>query len=244
MSSTLKNLEISAIGAAKANDWAKAITINQEILTQNPEDIDALNRLGFAYLQLQKTRLATKTFGQVLQLEKNNPIALKQLANIKKRTIVTPQFSSQNFVEEPSKSKIIALHRLTHKQILEKLSIGQELNLKLKTRFISVETPDKTYLGSLPEDISLRLSDLIQKGNQYVSYLHSCSGKHCHVFIKETYQSPSNRNTHSFISNYQPEKDESIGEDLLLLTDEVPLNIVDDHTENADDTHDYSPKPH
>ncbi len=229
--STLKQLEAQAISAAKKNDWTQAITLNQEILAQNPQDIGALNRSGFAHLQLQDFDSAKQKFQQVLALEKTNLIALKQLANIEKNTIITPQFNSENFVEEPSKSKIIGLHRLANRDILQNLVVGQELFLKPKNRFISIETADKTYLGSLPEDISLHLSRLINTGNQYFCQLHTSSSKHCDVFIRESYQSPANRHQHSFSSSYQAEEQDSIGDDLLLLTDEVPLSIIDDESE-------------
>lgn len=124
--SALRQLETKAINAAKSNAWDQAIEYNQQIIDQYPQDINALNRLGFAYLQKQKVRLASRTFQKVLTLEKSNPIATKQLANIKKKSISAPEFSSQNFVEEPSKSKIVALHRLAGKQALEKLNRSEE----------------------------------------------------------------------------------------------------------------------
>ena len=232
--SKLTQLESQAITAAKNNQWQQAISFNKEILDLQPDNLGALNRLGFAYIQLDDIPQATTTFKHVLSLEKNNPIATKQLANIQNNHLQTPQFNSQSFVEEPSKAKIVSLHRLANKQVLEKLIVGQQLVLKLKNRFISIETQDKTYLGSLPEDISLRLSQLIQTGNQYSCQLHSASGKHCRVFIKEIYQSPTNRHQHSFVSTFQPGKDDNIGEDLLLLADESPLNILNDDADTND----------
>lgn len=241
--SALRQLEAKAINAAKNNDWEQAIEHNQQIISQYPQDINALNRLGFAYLQKQKVRLASRTFQQVLALEKNNPIATKQLANIKKKSISAPEFSSQNFVEEPSKSKIVALHRLAGRQALEKLNVGQELVLKPKSRFISVETTAKKYLGSLPEDISLHLSKLIATGNRYTVLLHSCSNNHCNVFIKESYQSPANQHWHSFESNYRPGKEEAVGEDLLLLADEIPFNTNDEEVDlNLESQRDFEQK--
>lgn len=240
--SILRQLESQAISAAKNGNWDLAIESNNQILANYPRDINALNRLGFAYLQKQKIRIASKTFQQVLAIEKHNPIAAKQLANIKAKNIITPEFNSQNFVEEPSKSKIISLHRLAGKQALEKLRVGQELALKPKSRFISVETVDKKYLGSLPEDISLHLSKLIAKGNRYTTLLHSCSNNHCSVFIKESYQSSANKNSHSFVSNYRPEKEEVVGDDLLLLADEIPFSTGDEESENSDTPPDYHPK--
>ena len=229
---TTQSLEISAINAAKKSDWSTAISINQEILDESPNNVAAFNRLGFAYLQMGKLRQAQSAFQAVLGLEKHNLIAQKQLTNIKNKNISPPQFSAQNFVEEPSKSKIVSLNRLASKQILLELHIGQELVLKPKNRFISVETEDKIYIGSLPEDISLRLSQLILTGNRYLCQVHSNSINSCTVFIREIYQDPKNQHRLSFDSVYQAAEDENIGSDLLLLADDVPMNIIEDDSDS------------
>ncbi len=231
--STLQTLENQAIKAAKDNDWKEAIALNQEILEHSQDNIAALNRLGFALLQLGKLRKASQVFNQVLKLEKHNPIAQKQLNNIKNKIISSPQFQAQNFVEEPSKSKIISLSRLSNRQTLESLHVGQELSLRPKNRFISVETLTGVYIGSMPENISLRLSRLITSGNKYLCQLHSSSSHHCSIFVKEIYQSPVNAHKLSFDSVYQEDKDESIGSDLLLLADDVPINIVQDDADSG-----------
>lgn len=231
--STISNLESIAVTAAKKGQWNDALQANMNIIHDYPDDISALNRAGFACLQLHEIDRAIEYFKHVLEIEKSNTIAIKQLENIRHDHIKTPQFEAENFIEEPSKSKIVTLLRLTSKEVLETLNVGQELVLRPKGRFISVETADKVYLGSLPEDISLRLSYLIEHGNQYLCQLHTATAKHCSVYIKEIYQDPANRNYHSFISNFQPGKDDTIGEDLLLLADESPLNVDDD---DHDDT--------
>ena len=231
--STISNLEMQAVHAAKNHQWSAAVELNEQILALDPTNISALNRSGFAWMQLQDFTQAAAQFQQVLSLEKSNPIATRQLANIKQQTVVTPQFDSVDFIEEPSKSKIINLLRLADKHVLTTLSIGQQLQLHPKSRFITVETLEKTYLGSLPEDLSLRLSKLIERGNQYLCQVHSASGKSVRVFIKETYQSPANINYHSFPSNFQTDAD-SIGDDLLLLADESPLNLSDDDDRGTD----------
>ncbi len=230
--STISNLETQAINAAKKADWDQAILANSNILKDHPADIGALNRTGFAYMQAGDIDRAIEYYKRTLEVEKDNPIALRQLENIRQNHVKTPQFEAENFVEEPSKSKIISLLRLANKDVLENLCIGQKLTLRPKGRFISVEAQDKTYIGSLPEDISLRLSHLIERGNEYLCQLHSASSKHISVFIRETYQSPANRNLHSFISNFQPGSDDSIGEDLLLLADESPLNLETEDTDS------------
>ena len=234
--STISNLETQAVTAAKKGDWQAAIDYNDQILQTQPDNIGALNRAGFAYLQMKNFTQARDHFEKVLSLEKNNPIATKQLQNIRSQTVATPQFGSIDFVEEPSKSKIIGLLRLADKHVLEGLSIGQELQLHPKGRFITIETTDKRYLGSLPEDISLRLSKLIERGNRYLCQVHSASSKHVRVFIKETYQSPANVNYHSFPTSFQSADQDNIGEDLLLLADETPLNLSDEEDQLNDDS--------
>jgi len=229
--STISNLETQAISAAKKGDWEQAISLNASILQERPDDVGALNRTGFAYLQSGQTDRAIETYKRTLEVEKDNAIAARQLENIRQDRIKKPEFAAESFVEEPSKSKIISLLRLANKDVLETLNVGQKLNLRPKGRFISIETEQKAYIGSLPEDISLRLAYLIEHGNQYLCQVHSANSKHASVFIRETYQSPENRNRHSFISNFQPGSDDSIGEDLLLLADESPLNM---ETEDAD----------
>ena len=65
----LRNL---AIKDAKNGDWKQAVKHNLEILELNSENTNALNRLGIAYVQLDKIPKAKKAFKQALVLDKNN----------------------------------------------------------------------------------------------------------------------------------------------------------------------------
>ena len=234
---TIQTLEQRAVTTAKKESWGEAITINQEILDKNPQNIGALSRIAMAYLRLGKTGKAKEHYEKVLELDKANTIALKQLANIKKKITNFPQFSAQNFIQEPGIAKVISLHRLAGKNILEHLVVGQNLALKPKNRYISIETIEKTYIGSLPEDISMRLTALINTDNQYLCQVHSASYNHCDVFIKETFRSPKNQNRHSFPVILQTTEVDDLGEDILLEND-VPLNLTaidDDHEHSMED---------
>src|SRR6266436_10065646 len=66
-----------AIQTALEGQWELAINLNQEILQQNPADIETLNRLAFAYTALGKIQDAKKTYQRVLEIDVFNPIALK-----------------------------------------------------------------------------------------------------------------------------------------------------------------------
>jgi len=70
--------------------------------------------------------------------------------------------------------------------------IGQPLVLKTKSRFISAETEQKVTIGSLPDDISRRLSKLISTGNKYQCLVHSSSHNSCLVYIREIFVASGN----------------------------------------------------
>src|SRR3989338_5169940 len=71
-----------AINAALFNNWKEAIKYNEEILDKNPKDLDALNRLAYAHLQLGKLKEAKKLFKRVITLDSYNQIAKKNLLKI------------------------------------------------------------------------------------------------------------------------------------------------------------------
>lgn len=59
-------LKNQAIQTALIGDWNKAIALNQAILEENSADIDALNRLAFAYGSLGNSKQAKNLYQQVL----------------------------------------------------------------------------------------------------------------------------------------------------------------------------------
>ncbi len=231
MNKQIKQQAQAAIRASKNADWATAVEINEQILEQNPQDIPALNRKGVALLQLEKKSAAKKVFQEVLKLEKTNKIAQKFLDKLKKKQqILAPSFSQQQFIEEPGKTKTMQLHRLAGKKTLEQLHVGEETELKPKSRYISVEVNDN-YVGSLPEDLSFRLTKLMKSGNTFRCWIQSVHDNQCSVFIKETFRSKKNKNTNSFcISTTSPVA--SNFDDPIVSQENLPVVIVNTDEED------------
>lgn len=231
MSQVLK-LQTQAINAAKNQDWDEALQANQELIEIKPFDTGALNRLGATYLQLKKARKAQQTFKQVLEIDQSNKLALKHLQRIKEKQVaVLPAFSNESFIEEPGKTKSIELYRLADKNVLKKISIGQKCLLQPKNRYISV-CIDKTYIGSLPEDLSFRLAKLIKSGNAYYCRVRSCDGTKCVVHIREAKRSKANRDIASFANNQTSATAVTINEvDESMLEKNIPVEIVDTDTD-------------
>lgn len=234
---TLSKLRVQAISAAKNSDWQTAVDANQQIIAEDPKDVNALNRLGLAYLQLGNTKEAKETFKKTLELDKTNNIAKKQLSRISgKQSAVVPAFTREYFIEEPGKTKIVELHRLAGKQVVDRLSSGENCKLVLKKRFISVETDDGTYIGALPEDLSFRLSKLISSGNTYTCRVYSTSNNQCSVFLKELTRSKRNQDVHSFPINKSHLNSVSDMDDRFLLEDDgIPVQAIDGDDEMASD---------
>lgn len=232
--------------AAKDQQWATAVELNEQLLEHNPNDLGALNRLGIAYAQLGDMSQAKKAFQQVLEIDKANIIAKKNLQRLSSQTAqLSPSFAAQNFIEEPGKTKTAELHRLAGKNVLEGLAIGQACELKPKNRYISVEI-DNVYVGALPEDISFRLAKLINTGNTYSCCIRSVSANHCSVFIKELTRSKKNAEVNSF-----PVSKAYFGgainevEDLLAssLEEEARIaSLTEPETEDSDNSKDFDEK--
>ena len=207
-------------------------------------------RSGISYIQLEKKNKAKEAFEQVLEVDKSNALAKKHLLKLKnnQKIILSRLPTNEEFIEEPGRSKTVDLHRLAGKEQLESLSLGQPCTLKSKNRFISVES-DKVYIGSLPEDLSARLSKLIGGGNTYVCYIQSLSSTSCTVFIKETSRSKQNEFIHSFpvaksLGNNL--NDMYLNDDTIpLQMEDIPLQMVETDTddEKAPDRFDIDEPP-
>ncbi len=199
-----------AILAALSQNWQVALTHNQTILLENPNDIDALNRITYAYIQMAEYKKA-RTYGlRVIALDKYNAIALKNLQKIKLRQSVKKKPDSSNmlygkgsispalFLEEPGRTKLVSLVNVAPKNILCTLSIGDHVSLVIKKRQIEARTGGKIYLGAFPDDLGFRLRRLVKYGNQYEAYIKSVGKNSIIVFIKEVKRSKRFRNQPTF----------------------------------------------
>lgn len=235
MTNFQQQLQQAAISAAKAGDWPQAVELNQQLIDSDSSNLAAYNRLGTALLQLGKTSQAKKIFQQVLDQDRSNLIAKKNLTKIKSKQTSSPTFSNQ-FIEEPGKTRTTQLRRIANKHALQSLKIGQNCELKPKNRFISVEV-DGVYIGSLAEDISFRLSKLIAQGNQYQCLLRSIDLDNCQctVFLKEVATTLATKGIRSFPAlKITPSSLADFEESIPNEPDEnIPVVIV--HTDDDED---------
>ncbi len=228
---SLSQLESQAVNAAKNQLWEDAVKYNQLIIVESCEDLGAHNRLGVAFSQLNQNSQAKAEFEQVLSFDKSNQIAKKNLAKLKNKqgiNVCSLNLPVQ-FIEEPGRTKVVELHRLAGRDVLDKLIVGEQCQLKPKSRYVSIESLKSCYIGSLPEDISFNISKLIRSNNTYVCFIRSISPISCSVFIAELKRSKENEFIHSFPTSRSSSNVEDFyleGEDTTLLEEiAAPDNI-------------------
>ena len=180
-----------AIQAALTGDWKQAININQSILQEDLKDIKTLNRLAFAQSSIGNIKEAKELYGKVLELDKQNPIALRNLKRLsgsaakKDYTGFLTQHGANLFIEEPGKTKVIELINIADKKVTAPLRSGEKLILQVKRMKIFVLDIDKQYIGMFPDDISKRLIEFINGGNEYEAYVKTVDVNKAVIFTRE-----------------------------------------------------------
>lgn len=199
---TLKN---QAIQTALEGNWPSAITINKNLVKENPEDVDALNRLSFAYTITGKLREAKSTYQKVLLIDPLNPIALRNLKKLKDKNFNAAgngnsnTHLNNNFLEEPGRTKVVELVNIAQPKFIEALRTGQSVELSIKRLKIFV-LEQKQYIGVLPDDIARRLIKFIKGGCSYSAYIKSSNAHKVTIFIKEVKKTTRFKDQPSFTS--------------------------------------------
>lgn len=198
---TIKN---QAIQTALNGKWHEAIDLNKSLVKENPQDIDALNRLALAYSIIGKTKEAKSMYQKVVKIDPLNPIALRNIKKFKDKNYTSPDGIStthinNTFIEEPGKTKVVELINLAQPKIVECLRAGQSLELSVKRLKIFV-SEGKQYIGVLPDDVARRLIKFINGGCKYDAYVKFSNPHRVAVFLKEIKKSTKFKDQPSFTS--------------------------------------------
>lgn len=199
-----------AIQKALENNWSEAVTLNLQLLTENPMDVDTLNRLAFAYIKIRDFKKAKSTYKKVIELDRSNPIALK---NLKKLEFISQQgqgvdsrliapIAHDLFIEEAGKTKTIELVNIAEKKTLSFFQSGDPVQLTIKRSKIFAQSADDKFLGMLPDSLGSRMVTLIQGGNSYEAFIKAITDKSIVIFIREIKRATRYKNQASFTSLY------------------------------------------
>jgi tetratricopeptide (TPR) repeat protein len=184
----LEDLAAKAIKAALAQNWADAAALNQQILEEDPENIEAYNRLAKSFSEQGETAKAKETYEAVLALDPYNSIAQKNLAKLGQGGSPSSRMvSNELFLEEPGKTRSAILVE-PQKKRLAGLTSGEKLALEPRHGRLAVVTTHNGLLGYLEDTLSSHLLNLLQLGNTYSVHLLANTDV-AQVFLREISQS-------------------------------------------------------
>lgn len=237
-----------AIRAALEGRWEDAVQLNQTIVNAFPGDVDALNRLGKAMTELGRYDEARTAYKKALETDPLNAIARKNLTRLESADAKAPKKAAGQklppsmFIEETGKTGTTVLVRPNMKA-LAGLSAGDQVKLRKDKRgALFVDNADGDQIGEVEPKLAQRLVRLMESGNEYVAAISSISEQGVRVFIRESFQHPSNLGKLSF-PPAATEPAESIRPYLKtrLLRDEAPLYRGHDDESDEDWEEDEAP---
>jgi len=185
--------------------WREAVDANKSLTESFPNDVDAYNRLGRAYMELGQYSLAGEAYTRTIKLDPYNTIAEKNLNRLSRlgETVVGSEggfhkVEPQQFIEEVGKAGVVGLWRLAPPEVLAKTVTGARVNLRVDGPGLMVENSFGEYLGQVEPKHGQRLVKLMEGGNRYTAAIISSTEEAVTVIIREVYQHPSQAGRLSF----------------------------------------------
>lgn len=201
----MKTSSNQAIAATLSGNWDQAIELNKSILKENPNDVEALNRMALAYMIIGKQKSAKSAYQKVLELDPLNSIAIKNLQKLRGDSDNGGPINLQVnniFLEENGKTKVVDLINLAQSEVLLSLQTGQSVDLSVKRLKIFI-SHGKKYIGVLPDDIGKRLIKFINGGNKYEVFIKSSANQTCTIFIREVKRVSKFKDQPSFLQTLE-----------------------------------------
>jgi tetratricopeptide (TPR) repeat protein len=202
-----------AIDLAMKGEWQRATEVNQALLTLYPDDADAKNRLGHAFIELAEYGRAREVLVDVVAKAPYNNIArknlarLEQLENAPAETKQTRKSGglSRLFIAESGKSGTTVLQRPAGSGTPASVAPGDPVTLVARNRALLAYGREEDYLGKVEARLSTRLARLIAGGNRYEAAVVGINDWGVSIIIRETHRHPSLHNISSFPANNRAE---------------------------------------
>ena len=231
-----RRLDREAVDLALNGQWERAAEVNRGILELCADDVEAMNRLAKALIELGAYADAKEVLDRVYEIAPYNNITeknrtrLEQLGNSgstgkhSRKSAGAPQL----FIEESGKSGTTVLHCTPERPVSALVSPGDAVNLVRDNNTITAYSADGEYLGQLEPRMGKRLAGLIQGGNTYAAAVIGTNAQGTSVIIRETFRHRSLHNVCSFTSG--------AAKNLKLYLDEsVARFIREEEPEDEDD---------
>tara|TARA_B110000263_G_scaffold52694_1_gene44149 strand:- start:813 stop:1673 length:861 start_codon:yes stop_codon:yes gene_type:complete len=214
-----RKLSQEAVNLAVKGEWERATEVNIAILESFPTDVEAMNRLVKALIEIGSYVDAEATLNQVREIAPYNNIAKKNRARLDQLT-ANPDLAksetskqarkaasaSQTFIEESGKSATTVLRNSNSlrnsngRKTTVHLSPSDPVVLSREKNTVMVKTLDGQLLGQLEPKMGNRLARLMDGGNKYSAVVVSVNDDGVSIMVRETFKHPSLQNMCSFPS--------------------------------------------
>jgi len=189
-----KQMSDQAIKLAVSSRWDEAVSVNREFIRVFGDEAEAFNRLGKALSEVGQVTDARKAYGRSLEIEPTNTIArrnLDRLATMKDSAMAAAapsQLDTRLFIEESGKAAV-AILQAVNEEAAALLDAGDLVDLQVQGNAVNVVNMNGEYIGMVEPRIGLRLSKMMEAGNQYSAALLATGD--IRVMIRETFQAPA-----------------------------------------------------
>jgi len=208
-----RGLDREAVDLALKGDWERAAQVNRAILELFSDDVEALNRLAKALIELGSYEEADSVLDHLGEVAPYNNIARKNRSRLEQmraqvktndRAVATSRHARraagapQLFIGESGKSATTVLRQTPRRLSLALISPGDPVLLRLEHHALNVYADDGKYLGQVDPRLGHRLSRLIEGGNTYEASVIGVNDEGISVIIHETHRDRSLQHVASF----------------------------------------------
>ena len=236
-----RDLSNEAISLALSGEWERATEVNRAILELFEDDVEAMNRLGKALMELAQYDEAKKILNRVVLVAPYNNIAKKNIARLTQlgdAPAVAKQArkgggAPQLFIEESGKSGMTVLRNMASRQVIARIAPSDPANLVVEHNNINVYDGNGEYLGQIDPKMARRLIRLMDGGNKYDAAIVGINEQAVSIIVRETHRDPSLRSVCSFPTRVKAEHRIYLGGNLAHYISEE--NLDDDDEPSIDE---------
>ncbi len=236
----VRNLGRDAVALALKGEWERAAQLNRAILKLSGGDVEAMNRLAKALIELGQYHEAKEVLAKIAAIAPYNTIAKKNLARLSSlesaaaapkapKAAVAPRV----FIEESGKSCATVLHKTGPADVLAAVAPSDPANLVAQDNRLVVYTRDGEYLGQVEPKLGSRLLRLMAGGNQYEAAVICVKSQGPSIIIRETHRDWSLHDVCSFPGKAKEEHRVYMGDAMARHAaddlDDDEENIIDEY---------------
>ena len=211
-----QDLGQEAVNLAIQGEWLRSTEVNKAILELFPEDVEAMNRLVKALIELGSYVDARAVLDRVCETAPYNKIAKKNRARLdqlaaspgaakKTKKSTNTGGSPAVFIQESGKSVTTVLRNTAGNQSVIHVSSSDHVFLSPKKNTVTVFTLDGQLLGQVEPKLGSRLARLMSGGNEYTAAVVAVNEQGVSVIIRETFKHRSLQNVCSIPSRVKQE---------------------------------------